>query len=88
MIHKVYSVYDSKSETYSLPFFVKMEAEAHRYFQTWVNDRNHTFGMHPEDYTLFSTGDYDDANGLFTQDHIDSAGNGVQYLIKNEDFPQ
>lgn len=84
MIHKIYSVYDSKAETYSLPFFVKLPAEAHRYFSSWINDPSHTFGRHPEDYTLFESGSYDDSTGTFTQDHINSLGNGLNYLNQLE----
>lgn len=85
MIHKIYSVFDSKAQIYSLPFYTKMQAEAIRHFSTWVNDSKHTFGMHPEDYTLFSMGTYDDDNGAFTTDHIESLGNGVQFLLNSED---
>ena len=87
MIHKVYSIYDSKAEVYTLPYFSKMEAEAIRYFSNWVNDPNHQFGKNPEDYTLFYIGEYDDNLGTFEQSHQESKGVGIQY-IRNEESVQ
>nr|UXQ88125.1 MAG: nonstructural protein [Microvirus sp.] len=77
MIHKIYSVYDSKAETYTPPFFQHREAMALRTFADCCNDDGHTFGKHPEDYTLFDLGTYDDDNGCITQDKIISVANGL-----------
>ena len=60
MIHQIYSIYDSKAEVHTLPFFQPREAQAIRQFSDWCNDPKHTFGLHPEDYTLFYSGEYDD----------------------------
>lgn len=78
MIHKIYSVYDSKAETYTPPFFQHHEAMAVRTFGDCCNDINHTFGKHPEDYTLTDLGFYDDSTGTITQDKIVSVTTGLQ----------
>jgi len=84
MIHKIYSVYDSKAETYTPPFFQHREAMAIRTFSDCVNDPGHTFGMHPEDYTLFHLGEYDDNLATITQDNINSVITGVAAQQKGE----
>lgn len=84
MIHLIYTIYDSKAQTYTLPFYMTTDAMAKRQFSNWANDPNHTFGKNPEDYTLFAAGQYDDETGTITQDHISSIGIALQFL-KNED---
>ncbi len=78
MIHKIYSIYDSKAESYTPPFFQHQEAMAVRTFSDCCNDPGHTFGKHPEDYTLFDLGQYDDTTGFITQDKITSVVSGHQ----------
>ena len=83
MIHKIYSVYDSKAESYTPPFFQHQEAMALRTFGDCCNDEGHTFGKHPEDYTLFNLGIWDDSNGTITQDQIISVAVGHTLIGKN-----
>lgn len=78
MIHKIFAVFDSKAESYTPPFFQHHEAMAVRTFTDCCNDDEHTFGKHPEDYTLFDLGLYDDSTGTITQDKITSVANGLQ----------
>ena len=78
MIHKIYAVFNSKSEAYSLPFYYQHEGQATRTFSDWVNDSNTPYGKHPEDYTLFAIGEYDEVTGSITQDKITSIVNAVQ----------
>ena len=44
MIHKIYSIFDSKAEAYSLPFYYQHEGQAMRTFSDWVNDPNTPYG--------------------------------------------
>lgn len=80
MIHKIYSVYDAKAETFTPPFFQHREGMALRTFKDCICDKGHTFGMHPEDYTLFDLGEYDDETGTITQDKISSVALGLTLL--------
>jgi len=83
MIHKMFTVYDSKSETYTPPFFDHAPGRALRTFSDCCNDSGHQFGKHPEDYTLFECGEFDDSTGSITQDNIESLAQGLQ-LLKGE----
>lgn len=62
MIFKVFTVFDSKVEAYLQPFFMPAKGAAIRAFTEIVCDVNHAFGKHPEDYTLFEIGSFDDSN--------------------------
>lgn len=65
MIHKVFSVYDSKAEVYMTPIFFKTKGEALRAFTSTVNDESHHFHKYAEDFTLFEVGSYDDSKCKF-----------------------
>ena len=85
MIHETFIVYDTKSETFTLPFFQQKKQMALRTFKNWVNDPNHTFGMNPEDYTLFHTGQYDDSMGVFNPlETKEALAIGTQLLEQNQ----
>lgn len=60
MLHRIFSVYDTKSEAYLQPFFMSTSGQAIRAITDCANDPNHQFGRHPADYTLFDLGQFDD----------------------------
>ena len=59
----IYTIYDSKSESYMRPIFCKTNGEALRIFTDIANDPGHSVGMHPEDYTLFLIGEFSEFDG-------------------------
>ncbi len=63
MKHNVYSIFDQASGLYSRPFFDGSDASATRMFSEIATDAEHPVGKHPEDYTLFRLGIFDDENG-------------------------
>lgn len=65
MISKAFTVYDSKIGAYLAPFFMKSRGEALRAWMDIVNDEKSAFNKHPEDFTLFEVGEYDDEKGQF-----------------------
>nr|UXQ88151.1 MAG: nonstructural protein [Microvirus sp.] len=75
MNHKIYAIFDSKSEAYSLPFYYQFDGQALRTVKDWLNNPETPYAKHPEDYTLFSLGSYADDTGTITQDHITSISN-------------
>ncbi len=56
----IYSIFDSASGLYSRPFFTQSDAEAMRSFEDIATDADHPIGKHPEDYSLFRIGIFDD----------------------------
>ena len=81
MLSKVFSVFDSKSETYMTPFFMKTKGEALRAFTDISNDDTHQIGKHPEDYTLFEIGEYDDVScTIVSYEAKQSIGTAVEFV--------
>lgn len=67
MIHKVFNLYDAKSEVFDIPMFAKTTNEMLRDLTAVVNrenDRNKLW-LYPSDFTLFEVGEYDDLTGTF-----------------------
>jgi len=62
---KMFTVYDSKAEAYMQPFFAKSTGEALRSFSDTCQDKNHIFAKHPEDFTLFELGTWDEQTSDF-----------------------
>jgi len=60
---QMFTVYDSKAEAYLSPFFFPSRGQAVRAFGDMSNDQNHSFNKHPEDYTLFCLGTFEDETG-------------------------
>lgn len=80
MKHNVYSIYDTASGLYSRPFFTQSDAEAIRSFTDIACDTEHPIGKHPQDYTLFRLGIFDDNDGKITDEVNSSLSNGLQAI--------
>ena len=59
----VYSVFDSKSAIYDRVWQAVSDPAAIRSFTDIALDATHPIGMHPEDYSLFKVGMFDDNTG-------------------------
>ena len=59
MIFKIFSVFDSKAETYNTPLFLPAAGQAIRAFEDQANEETSEIYKHPEDYTLFEIGTFD-----------------------------
>jgi len=79
----MFTVYDSKAETYLRPFTMQSTGEAIRGFITTLNDFNTEFGKYPADFTLFEIGTFDPTtctiNSLTT---LTNLGNGLHLKSK------
>lgn len=67
MVLKCFSVYDTKVQAYARPFFMQTTGAAIRSWIDICNDDKAEFTKHPEDYTLFEIGEFDDANGQLSK---------------------
>lgn len=79
---RCYTVYDSKVEAYLPPFFIKSDGQAQRDFTDAIALPDSPMGRHPEDYTLFFVGLYDDSSALLEPIPPISLGNGVEYVAQ------
>lgn len=56
MNQMIFSVYDTKAETFGNPFFAVNSAVATRMFAAAVQDRETPVGRNPEDFDLYQVG--------------------------------
>lgn len=74
MLHRLYSIRDSKGEIYHTPHPAPTDKAAVRNFGLVVNDPKTHPGMFPEDFDLYYIGEYDDQTGkiaaLDTPHHV------------------
>lgn len=62
---EVFTIKDSKAETYAPPFYAKNKFDAMRNVEAWVNDPKYgNLASHPEDFTIFAIGTFNPSNGL------------------------
>lgn len=67
MIMQIVAVRDSRSELFSQPVFVPAVGVGVRALADVVNgDKSHDYARHPDDFTLFHIGTYDDSTGVLT----------------------
>lgn len=81
VLHKVFTVFDSGIEAYMKPFFDVARGAAIRSFSDIVQDKSSAIGKHPQDFTLFELGEYDDSTGKFIlYDAPVSLGTAIEFL--------
>lgn len=66
MKYKTFAVFDSKAGVFSHQWNSHNAATAVRRFAEDVNNEQHPVAKHPEDFTLFEIGEYDEEKGLMT----------------------
>lgn len=64
MMMRLFSVYDSKANTYLPPFLLANDKLAIRAFAHAANDKATDIGKYPTDFCLFEIGTYDDQSGF------------------------
>lgn len=80
MLLRIYSVRDTVSLSYNIPFFAKTDGEATRLFKDLVNDPQSTPGKHPEDFQLWLLGMFDPSTGEIIPTEADKVVNAVLLL--------
>jgi hypothetical protein len=61
----IYSIYDKAAEAFITPFFMQNDGLAIRAFQDNVNaEDENNISKHPEQFTLYKIGEYDDKAGV------------------------
>lgn len=76
----LFTVYDTKAEAYLPPFNFNTIGQALRAFADMCNTPEHGFCRHPEDYTLFKLGTFDDQKALFDlETNPQPLGTAIEY---------
>lgn len=56
----VYTIFDQATGAYMRPFFMQSDGQATRAFKDLAVAADHDIGKHPEDYSLWRIGTFDD----------------------------
>jgi hypothetical protein len=81
-----YTIFDTKTGVYGLPFFQHSDGEAIRTFTDLATSKDNRIGMHPEDYHLYRIGAWNDKTADLTQDtsqEIIAKGNEIVANLEN-----
>ena len=81
---KVYSVYDQAAKAFTQPFYLHNDGLAVRSFQDNVNHQDSQISKHPDQFTLFLIGEFNDVDGTITCHEPKSLGTGLQYVNPSE----
>ena len=64
---KIYTLHDKAAAAFTTPFFMANDGLAIRAFQDNINsDKEDNIMLHPEQFTLYQTGEFNDINGTIT----------------------
>ncbi len=77
---KAYTIFDSATATYARPYFTQSDGAATRSFSDICLDKDHPVGQHPEDYTLYRIGEFDDEKGIMTADTQTKLATGPELI--------
>ncbi|WNK14777.1 MAG: nonstructural protein [Microvirus sp.] len=84
MYLQAYSLLDTKTGMYSLPWFMPHEAIALRAAQQLGNDKTTNVGQYPDDFVLFNIGEFDDNTALMSSFAPRSLGTVGSLLVKKD----
>lgn len=76
----IYSIFDTAAGVYQKPTFARSDGEIMREFQNICVDKEHPCGEHPEDYSLFRLGTFNDQNGLVVNEDNECLCTGLEML--------
>lgn len=81
---KCYSIHDTKSLTYSNPFYAPTHGAAIRIVTDAVQDLNTQLGRHPADFVLYCVGYFDDQYGHLVPVEIKEHVIDLVALVKHD----
>jgi len=81
-----FTVYDEKAEAYGKPFFTTAIGVASRDFSEAINDGKSLLSKHPEDFSLYHIGYFDDSQCKFNGNATPTLiGRGTDYITNTTD---
>lgn len=75
-----YTIYDVAAGTYSRPYFCGSDGQAVRGFKDIATDAEHPIGQHPEDYTLYRCGNFNESTGKMGTEEAEKMITGLQCI--------
>lgn len=67
MLSKIYTIHDNAVKSYNNPFYMLTDAEAIRAFKSEATNPESKICNHPQDFSLYYIGTYDNASATVNQ---------------------
>ncbi len=82
-----YAIFDSCAGIYEKPFFSTTDALVKREFQDVAMTDDHPIARHPEHYSLWRLGIFDNINGDLTDEANECLWNAVEAISQTQSLP-
>ena len=79
---KIYVIKDNAVEAFGQPFFVKAQGMAVRMFMDESKNQESQINKHPEDFELWSIGEFDELTGHIIQNSIERVARAIDFANK------
>ncbi len=76
----IYAIFDTASGCYLKTIFARADGEIMREFQNMCSDKEHPCGQHPEDYSLFRLGNFEDQTGKLSDEDNECLATGLEMV--------
>ncbi len=76
----LYAIYDTACGVYTKMVFAQADGMVTREFQDLVNDAESAIGQHPEDYSIFRLGNFNDLTGLIVNEDNECLATGLEMV--------
>jgi len=83
-----YTIYDVASGVYMRPFFSQADGQAVRGFKDIACDAEHEIGKHPEDYTLYRIGAFNDTTGKMEGEELEKLATALEMVSSSRQVNQ
>jgi len=77
---QLYAIFDTASGIYDRPIFAQADGMVTREFSDLVNNAEHIYGQHPEDYSVFRLGAFDNLTGKLTNENNECLATGLELV--------
>ncbi len=84
----IYTIFDTAAGAYMRPFFMQSDGQAMRMFKDMAQDAEHEIGKHPEDYSLFRIGIYDDNRAELIPEQKECLATAQEVLVATKNVDQ
>ncbi len=88
MKSQCYAIFDSCSGIYEKPFFSTTDDLVKREFQDVVNAADHPISNHPEHYSLWRLGNFDNTNGKINNEDNECLWTGIEAKAQSQTVDQ
>lgn len=80
MKSNAYAIYDTASGVYDKLIFAGSDGIVTREFSDLVQNAEHIYGQHPEDFSLFRLGMFDNITGRLTDEKNECLATGLELI--------